>query len=111
VTYFQRELPSKEQQEEWLRMQKVIPKPYPIYSPFPGQGFFRLGQKHPIIKAMSAKLIAAGYNGFSNGATDKFDRGTVKAYAWYQRKQGLSGKLADGYPTAATWKELQVPQV
>lgn len=92
-------------------MPKSIPNPYPIYSPFPGQGFFRLGQKHAIIKAMSLKLIAAGYNGYSNGPSDKFDRSAVKAYAWYQRKQGLSGKLADGYPTAATWKELQVPQV
>lgn len=92
-------------------MPKEIPKPFPMYAPFPGQGFFRLGQKHPLVAAMTKRLVSEGYNGYPNGPSSGFDRSTVKAYAWYQRKSGLTGRLADGYPTAATWKELKVPQV
>jgi len=86
------------------------PKPKPLYAPFPGVGFFRLGQNHPLILAMGKRLVAEGYKGYSVGPSTKFERGDIKAYAWYQRKLGYSGKDADGYPGKSSWDKLKVPQ-
>ena len=85
------------------------PKPKPVYAPFPGSGFFRLGQNHPLILAMGKRLVAEGYKGYQVGPSTKFERGDIKAYAWYQRKLGYSGKDADGYPGKSSWDRLKVP--
>lgn len=92
-------------------MGNTIPKPYPMYAPFPGAGFFRLGQKHPIVSAMGKRLVAEGYKGYPGGVSDKFTRDDIKAVAWFQRRQGLTGPAADGYPDKNSWKNLKVPQV
>lgn len=86
------------------------PKPSPVYAPFPGSGFFYLGKSHPLILAMGKALVREGYSGYQVGPSSKFERGDIKAVAWFQRKQGWSGSDADGYPGPETWKRLKVPQ-
>jgi len=87
------------------------PKPSPVYAPFPGAGFFRLGKDHPLILAMGKRLVAEGYKGYQVGPSATFERGDIKAYAWWQRKLGYSGSDADGYPGKTSWDKLKVPQV
>lgn len=91
-------------------MPKPIPKPYPMYATFPGNGFFRLGQSHPIVAAMMKRLAAEGYRG-SPEASPEFSRSVIKAYAWYQKKLGYTGRDAAGYPDKKSWDSLKVPQV
>lgn len=90
---------------------KEQPKPSPVYAPFPGSSFFRLGKEHPLILAMGKALVREGYSGYSVGPSQKFERGDIKAYAWWQRKLGYSGSDADGYPGKSSWDKLKVPQV
>lgn len=87
------------------------PKPSPIYAPFPGSGFFRLGRDHPLILAMGKALVREGYRGYQVGPSSKFERGDIKAIAWWQRKLGYSGSDADGYPGKTSWDRLRVPQI
>lgn len=82
-------------------------KPKPIYAAFPGQGFFRLGKKHPIVTEMGKALIRAGYKGYKS-AGPEFTRADIKAYAWWQRKLGYTGSAADGYPGKDSWTKLKV---
>lgn len=84
-------------------------KPKPIYAAFPGQGFFRLGKKHPLVAEMGKALIRAGYKGYKVGAGPEFTRADIKAYAWWQRKLGYTGSAADGYPGKSSWDKLKVP--
>lgn len=84
------------------------PKPKPVYAPFPGSGFFRLGKKHPLITEMGKALVRAGYKGYEVGPGPTFTRADIKAYAWWQRKLGYTGSAADGYPGEASWKKLKV---
>lgn len=85
-------------------------KPAPHYAAYPGDGFFRLGKKHALVKAMGKAIIKAGYKG-QYTPTEEFTRADLKAYAWFQRKLGYSGAAADGYPGKASWEKLKVPQV
>lgn len=87
------------------------PKPTPVYAPYPGAGFFRLGKKHPLITAMGKRLVAEGYKGYAVGPGPEFTRADIKAYAWWQRKLGYSGADADGYPGKTSWNKLKVPKV
>jgi hypothetical protein len=87
------------------------PKPKPVYAPFPGSGFFRLGKKHPLVLAMGKSLVREGYKGYKVGPSDTFERGDIKAYAWWQRKLGYEGSDADGYPGKTSWDKLKVPRV
>lgn len=87
-----------------------VPKPKPVYAPFPGSGFFRLGKKHPLITEIGKALVRAGYKGYASGPGPEFTRADIKAYAWWQRKQGYSGPAADGYPGKTTWDKLKVSQ-
>lgn len=84
------------------------PKPKPVYAPFPGKGFFRLGKRDPIITEMGKALVRAGYKGYKVGPGPEFTRADIKAYAWWQRKLGYAGSDADGYPGAASWAKLKV---
>lgn len=86
------------------------PKPSPIYAPFPGSTYFRLGKESDLILAMGKALVRAGYTGYSVGPSRKFERGDIKAYAWWQRKLGYSGTDADGYPGKSSWDKLKVPK-
>jgi len=86
------------------------PKPKPVYAPFPGVGFFRLGKRHPLITEMGKALVKAGYKGYAQGPGPEFTRADIKAYAWWQRKCGYSGTAADGYPGKSSWDKLKVAQ-
>jgi hypothetical protein len=86
------------------------PKPKPVYAPFPGKGFFRLGQKHGLITELGKALVKAGWKGYKVGPGREFTRTDIKAVAWFQRKQGWTGADADGYPGPETWKRLKVAQ-
>jgi hypothetical protein len=88
----------------------VTPKPKPVYAPFPGVGFFRLGKKHPLITEMGKALVRAGYKGYAKGPGPEFTRADIKAYAWWQRKLGYTGSAADGYPGKTSWDKLKVAQ-
>lgn len=88
----------------------VTEKPKPIYAPFPGTGFFRLGKKHPLITAMGKRLVAEGYKGYSDGPGPTFTRADIKAYAWWQRKLKYTGSAADGYPGKSSWDKLKIPK-
>lgn len=87
-----------------------VPKPTPVYAPFPGASFFRLGRKSPVITAMGKRLVAEGYKGYKVGPGPEFSRADLKAYAWWQRELGYSGSSADGYPGPASWAKLRVPK-
>jgi hypothetical protein len=89
---------------------KPAPKPKPVYAPFPGTSFFRLGKKHPLITEMGKALVRAGYKGYAVGPGSEFTRADIKAYAWWQRKLGYTGSAADGYPGKASWDKLKVSQ-
>lgn len=85
----------------------VTAKPKPIYAAWPGDGFFRLGRKHKIITELGKSLKRAGYKA-DYTPTDEFTRADIKAYAWWQRKLGYTGKAADGYPGKTSWDKLHV---
>lgn len=84
------------------------PKPKPVYAPFPGVGFFRLGKKDKLITELGKALVRAGYKGYTVGPGPEFTRADIKAVAWFQKKQGWTGNDADGYPGPETWKRLKV---
>lgn len=84
------------------------PKPSPVYAPFPGASFFKIGRKSPIITEMGKAIVRAGYKGYKVGPGPEFTAADVKAVRWFQQKQGWSGSDADGYPGPETWKRLKV---
>lgn len=87
---------------------KPTPKPSPVYAPFPGATFFKIGRKSPVITEMGKALVRAGYKGYKVGPGPEFTAADKAAYAWWQRKLGYSGKDADGIPGPETWKRLKV---
>jgi hypothetical protein len=86
------------------------PKPKPVYAPFPGKGFFRLGQKHGLITELGKAMVKAGWKGYKVGPGRELTRTDIMAVAWFQRKQGWTGADADGYPGPETLKRLKVAQ-
>lgn len=85
------------------------PTPVPHYAPFPGATFFKKGKNSPVVTALGKALVKAGYTGYKSGPGPTFTQADVDAVKWFQKKQGWSGKDADGYPGAETWKRLKVP--
>ncbi len=89
---------------------KRIPKPAPVYAPYPGSSFFKLGRKSPVVTAMGKRLVANGYKGYKRGPSPEFTRADLVAYRWWQLKLGYRGADADGYPGPDSWKKLRVPK-
>lgn len=89
---------------------KPAPKPTPVYAPFPGAGYFRIGRTSKLITAMGKRLVAEGYKGYRMGPGPTFTSADKKAYAWWQRKLGYTGSAADGVPGQESWKKLKVPK-
>lgn len=87
----------------------AVDKPKPVYAPFPGVGFFRLGKEHDLVTQMGKAIKKAGYKA-DYTPTRTFTRADIKAYAWWQRKLGYSGTAADGYPGKTSWDKLKVAQ-
>ena len=84
------------------------PKPSPVYAPYPGRAFFRIGRTSKLITAMGQALVKAGYKGYKQGPGPVFTEADKRAVKWFQQKQGWSGSNADGYPGPETWKRLKV---
>lgn len=88
----------------------VTAKPSPAYAPFPGAGYFKIGRTSSLVTALGKALVKAGWKGYKFGPGPVFTATDRKAVAWFQKKQGWTGKDADGYPGAETWKRLKVPK-
>lgn len=91
-----------------LRSWCSAPKPKPIYAPFPGDKYFRIGRTSKLVTELGKALVRAGWKGYKFGPGPIFTATDKKAVAWFQRKQGWSGADADGYPGPETWKRLKV---
>lgn len=87
------------------------PKPAPVYAPFPGASYFKVGRTSKLITAMGKRLEANGWEGYKLGPGPVFTATDKKAIAWFQRKQGWTGTDANGIPGPETWKRLKVPKV
>lgn len=83
--------------------------PKPSYEPFPGSGFFHIGEKSPIITAMGRRLVAEGCGRYEEGPGPEWTEADRRSYAAWQQKQGFKGKDADGIPGRMTWERLKVP--
>ncbi|MFF3332085.1 peptidoglycan-binding protein [Streptomyces sp. NPDC002888] len=88
---------------------KPDPGPQPKYEPFPGSGFFHIGQKSPIITAMGRRLVAEGCGRYEEGPSPEWTEADRRSYAVWQQRQGFKGKDADGIPGKTSWDRLQVP--
>ncbi|MEU2744963.1 peptidoglycan-binding protein [Streptomyces collinus] len=86
------------------------PSPRPSHEPFPGAGFFHVGQRSPIITAMGRRLVAEGCSRYEEGPSPDWSEADRRSYALWQQKQGFSGKDADGIPGKVTWDRLKVPK-
>lgn len=86
-------------------------KPSPVYAPFPGAGFFKVGRVHPLITAMGKRLVQEGCSAYKVGPSDDWSEADRKSYQNWQNKLGYSGSDADGYPGPTSWNKLKVPQV
>ncbi|KUO19557.1 peptidoglycan-binding protein [Streptomyces dysideae] len=89
---------------------KPDPKPKPVtYEPFPGAGFFHVGQKSPIITAMGRRLVAEGCGRYEEGPGPEWTEADRRSYAAWQQKLHFRGKDADGIPGKVSWDKLKVP--
>ncbi|MEU0643755.1 peptidoglycan-binding protein [Streptomyces umbrinus] len=86
------------------------PAPKPSYEPFPGGGFFHIGQKSAVITAMGRRLVAEGCGRYESGPSPDWTEADRKSYAAWQQKRGFKGKDADGIPGKVTWDALKVPR-
>ncbi|MFF7768576.1 peptidoglycan-binding protein [Streptomyces massasporeus] len=86
------------------------PSPKPSHEPFPGAGFFHVGQRSPIITAMGRRLVAEGCSRYEEGPSPDWSEADRRSYALWQQKLGFSGKDADGIPGKVTWDRLKVPK-
>lgn len=87
------------------------PKPKPTYAPFPGAAWFRRNPNSPLVTAMGKRLVAVGCSAYKSGPGPKWSEADRQSYAKWQRKQGYTGKAADGWPGKSSWDALKVPQV
>ncbi|MBC9728858.1 peptidoglycan-binding protein [Streptomyces sp. TRM68367] len=85
------------------------PEPRPRHEPFPGAGFFHIGQRSSIITAMGKRLVAEGCSHYEVGPGPNWSEADRRSYAAWQRKLGFSGKDADGIPGKISWDRLKVP--
>jgi hypothetical protein len=85
------------------------PDPKPSYEPFPGSGFFHIGQKSAAITAMGRRLVAEGCGRYESGPGPNWTEADRKSYAAWQQKLGYKGKDADGIPGKKSWDTLKVP--
>ncbi|MFD5709143.1 peptidoglycan-binding protein [Streptomyces pharetrae] len=85
--------------------------PKPAYEPFPGSGFFHVGQNSPVITAMGRRLVAEGCGRYEEGPGPEWSEADRRSYAAWQHKLGYRGKDADGIPGRTSWDKLKVPDV
>lgn len=88
----------------------VAPKPTPHYAPFPGDKYFFYGRTSKLVTEVGKALVRAGYKGYKVGPGPVFGAADRKGIQWFQKKQGWTGKDADGHFGPETWKRLKVAQ-
>lgn len=101
----------RERIDHRLATDPAKPVPQPKYEPFPGDRFFRGFPRSPIVTAMGKRLVAEGCSAYVSGPGPQFTAADIKSYAKWQRKQGFTGRDADGWPGRITWDALRVPRV
>lgn len=75
--------------------------------PFPGTQYFKSGANNKYVTMLGQQLLKKGYGKYYKSRPDsKWSDEDKKAVAAFQRAQGWTGKNADGYPGAETWKRL-----
>ncbi|MEV7501742.1 peptidoglycan-binding protein [Streptomyces sp. NPDC093018] len=84
--------------------------PPPKFEPFPGVDFFKRYPRDPIVTAMGTRLVAEGCSAYKSGPSPQFTAADITSYAKWQRKQGYTGKDADGWPGRKSWDALKVPK-
>lgn len=85
-------------------------KPAGAYVPFPGADWFKRNPNSPIITAMGKRLVAQGCGRYRVGPGPQWTSVDKASYSLWQRKQGYTGKDADGIPGKASWDALRVPR-
>ncbi len=90
------------------KLEPAPAKPKPVYAPYPGDGYFYLGRRSKLVTELGKALVKAGYKGYKQGPGPTFTLADKKGVTWFQKKQGWTGKDADGYPGPETWKRLKV---
>ncbi len=88
----------------------AAPKPQPVYAPFPGRAFFKVGAKSPVFTAVGKALVKAGFKGYKVGPSPEWGPADERGIKWFQEKQGWTGSDADGKPGPETWRRLKVPK-
>jgi len=92
------------------RLEPDMGSPSPIYAPFPGASFFKVGRVHPLITAMGKRLVQEDCSAYKVGPSDDWSSADQRSYAKWQVKLGYSGDDADGIPGPTSWAKLKVPQ-
>ena len=82
--------------------------------PFPGAGFFFVGQNSDIITHMGERLVAEGCSAYQSGPSPDWTEADRQSYSLWQQKLGYTGTDpggdADGYPGPDSWAKLHVPR-
>lgn len=83
-------------------------KPAPTYAAYPGDKYFYVGRTSKLVTELGKALVRAGYKGYKFGPGPVFSPADKKAVQWFQKKQGWTGRDADGVPGRETWTRLKV---
>lgn len=83
-------------------------KPQPVYAPFPGAAFFKVGKKSPLFTEVGKALVRAGFKGYKVGPSPEWGPADERGVKWFQEQQDWTGDDADGKPGPETWKRLKV---
>jgi len=96
----------------------VDPRPVAHYETYPGEHWFTMGRRSPIVAAMHARLVAVGCNYYKSQANKNvIGSGDVDSYEAWQRKysrdnhKNWSGDALKWPPGKETWDALHVPNV
>ncbi|MEW2580120.1 peptidoglycan-binding protein [Streptomyces syringium] len=81
--------------------------PTPSREPYPGALWFRSYPLSPVVTATGRRLAEEGCADYPPGP--QWAPADRHAYARWQRRQGLTGPAADGWPDPTTWDALNVP--
>lgn len=85
------------------------PSPHGLLQPFPGTDFFHHAPHAPLVERMGQRLVAVGCGRYAQGPGQQWTLADKASYAAWQRKCGLTGSDADGWPGKASWDKLHVP--
>ncbi|MGD9485019.1 peptidoglycan-binding protein [Streptomyces sp. TRM70308] len=81
------------------------------YQPFPGAAWFHRAPRSAVVTAMGERLVAEGCSAYAVGPGPQWTDADRRSYAAWQRKLGYTGRDADGWPGAVSWRALRVPRV